>query len=204
MNQVLKAREVFAAYLTGKQWIASAQTHELSPSGRYALNVTEYEWREANRASTFSAVTISDTQNEQKLLEFKAEDQFRHGWVQRGENEYLLCAELRGAQTVIEFPTLKLETYFVSSDDFIWVEFYPAADANKVVVLGCHWACPYEFIAYDFSFPLSLLLPILARTVDGEVGEIGEDFGAWLNNDSFSLKAKDGTVRIIQISQRQA
>jgi hypothetical protein len=195
MNQVLAARESFAKSLSDGIWVLAEQTRELSPSGQYVLEVSEHNWREPGRSSTFSAVTILDAVSERKLLEFNAEDRFRHGWVQQGDQEYLLCGELQGGQTVVELALAQLETYFVSTDDFIWTEFYPSPNSKKLVVLGCHWACPFEFIAYDFSSAMNLPLPMISRTTDQDNSE---NFGAWIDNDSFSLVSADGSVRVIQ------
>jgi hypothetical protein len=195
MNQVLAARESFAKSLSDEIWVLGEQTRELSSSGLYALEVSEYNWSEPGRSSTFSAVTILDAASERKLLEFNAEDRFLHGWIQQGDHEYLLCGELQGSQTVVELPSAQLETYFVSADDFIWVEFYPSPDSKKLVISGCHWAWPFEFIAYDFSSAMNLPLPMIGRTTEQDNGE---NFGIWLDNDSFSLVSTDGSVRIIQ------
>ena len=193
MNQVLAARESFAKSLSDQVWVLTEQTRELSPSGQYALEVNEYDWSDIGRSDTFSKVTILDEASKGKLLEFSAEDRFLHGWIQQGKHEYLLCAEFRGAQTVVELPSVRLETHFVSANDFIWVEFYPSPDSKKLIVLGCHWACPFEFIAYDFSSALNLPLPVIVRTQDKS-----ENFGAWLDDESFSLVSADGSVRVVQ------
>ena len=195
MNQVLAARESFAKSLSDGLWVLDEQTRELSPSGRYALEVSEYNWSEPGRSSTFSAVTILDALSEGKLLEFNAEDQFRHGWVQQSDHEYLLCGELQGGQTVVELPSAQLETYFISADDFIWTEFYPSPNSKKLVVFGCHWACPFEFIAYDFSSAMNLPLPMIGRIAEQDKSE---NFGAWIDDDSFSLVSADGSIRIVQ------
>lgn len=45
--------------------------------------------------------------------------------------------------------------------------------AKQLVIVGCHWACPYEWTTFDFSNPMSPPYPVLS--VEDEPYEEEED-----------------------------
>jgi hypothetical protein len=106
----------------------------------------------------------------------------------------LVFAEHRGGQSIIEFPALKFESYFEDANDFIWTEFHPSPNRDKLAIIGCHWACPYEVVVYDFRLPLRLPLTILTREI---LGDDHENFDRWISDTSFSLVTKSGVERTI-------
>ena len=93
-------------------------------------------------------------------------------------------------------PDLQLESCFDPYDDFIWTEFHLSPDMQKLAIIGCHWACPYEVVVYDFRSPLQLPLIILTREI---LGDDHENFDKWINNNSFSLITESGAKRTITL-----
>lgn len=199
MNQIEKARadsEQF--YLDKKVELVDVES-SISPSNDYELKIQNYEWRGKNAqgrdaGANFARVEVWNIQKQKKVLEFDSQDTFWHIWIQKDSKEFLVFAEHRGGQSVIEFPSLKFESYFKSYDDFIWTEFHPSPDLQKLAIIGCHWACPYEAVIYEFSSPLQLPLTIIFREV---LGDDHENFDKWINNNSFSLITERGVRRTV-------
>ncbi len=197
MNKIGEARKYFDEFFRDKEVELEGMESEFSPSGNYELKIRSYGWRGVNAYADFAKVEIWSVAKQEKLLEVNSEDTFWHCWIEKHAKEYLVYGENRGGQTVIEFPDVRHESYFVSHNDFIWTEFHPSPDKQKIAIFGCHWGGPWEIVVYDFSFPMNLPLPIITRE---NLDEAHEDFGKWLSNSSFSLVAHNKTTRTITLN----
>jgi hypothetical protein len=196
MNKIKEAREHFDEFYQDKKVELESVKAEVSPSGNYELKIQNHIWRGLNASADFANVEVWDIHSRTKLLEFNSEDTFWHIWVEKDAKEYLVFAEHRGGQSVIEFPALKFESYFQDINDFIWIEFHPSPNKSKLAIIGCHWACPYEVVVYDFRFPMNLPFSIVTR----EILNVQENFDKWLNDLDFSLVRPDGATRTITLN----
>jgi hypothetical protein len=194
MNQIEEARAYFDKFYLDKQIELVNIEFSVSPSGKHELKIRNYEWHGQNAHADFARVEVWNVQNQEKVLEFNSEDTFWHIWISKDNKEYLVFAETRGGQSIIEFPDAKFESHYISHNDFIWTNFYPSLDKLKLAVFGCHWGWPWEIVIYDFASPMNLPFPIITRE---NLDNANEDFGEWVTNVSFSLIASDGTKRII-------
>jgi hypothetical protein len=182
MNKIEEARKQFDEFYQDKKVELESVEVETSPSSSYELKIQNHVWRGFNASSDFTHVEIWDIRGSAKILEFNTEEFFWHIWIEKEGKEYLVFAEYRGGQSVIEFPALKFESYFEDANDFIWTEFHLSPDKLKLAIIGCHWACPYEAVIYDFSSPLRLPLTIIFRET---LGDDHENFDQWISNNAF-------------------
>lgn len=145
-----------------------------SPSGRYTLEVIEYEtgdgrWNVtagvARRAG--DAEILATVQRNYGIFPFSWCEDHPVG------HDYLLCGADYQGQTVIELDTGgrvdHLPDSARSGGGFCWATHYPTADRQQLVVDGCYWACPYELVVYDFRQPMELPYTELHRWPSGPI-----------------------------------
>jgi hypothetical protein len=60
-------------------------------------------------------------------------------------------------------------------EHFCWIEAEYDDQVNTLVVYGCYWACPFEYIEFDFSDPTVLPLKELSRWLSDESDEYDDD-----------------------------
>lgn len=155
---------------------------ELSPSGRWHLSL---RGTNPTKSWDYTQATIERVADESyQMTVIRNYPNFHHGWVEDYQgHDYLLCGEDYQGVTVIELDTLKEVHYIHPSAEqgngFCFAEYTLLPD-NKMQVLGCFWAAPYEKVIYDFSNPLDLPWPELYRESAFETDE--EDIAQELRN----------------------
>lgn len=194
MNNISASRLEIRKYFDPKQIVEDSQSKSVSPTGRYRIETIEYKQNKADVNWTVTKVSIYDEQSHDLAFEFFTDhDDFFHKWLIIGEMEYLVGSEiLCGGQTVINLSVKKMESYCPSEDGFIWAAFFLSPNGNRLAVIGCYWACPYEVKIYDFSDLLSLPLPEL-KSVSLERSELTHV--EWIDNHNFKTKCHDGSFR---------
>lgn len=167
---------------------------ELSPCGRYRLEIAEYE---DEHGADFAVAVVSRIDDEHELASIKRNDsRCFYAWVSRAGHDYLLFSEDLEGQTVVDL-TDGLTAGFSSPDDpFIWTEFHPSPDRTKVAIIGCYWACPHQVTVYDFHEPLNLPMPKLAEFV---LPENDAKFAGWVLEGAIRVQSKDGSVRMFDL-----
>jgi len=138
----------------------------LSPSGKYRLVVTTYTTRPGawdgtlgvvSRVPDGSTATGLDTEIARVKRNYHS---FQHTWIENHPNghDYLVCGEDYQGQTVIELDTGARRDHLPPEAEqghaFCWIDSNFHAPTRTLVVMGCIWACPYEFRFHDFSSPM--------------------------------------------------
>jgi hypothetical protein len=154
--------EVFASSTRG-----AAERH-LSPSGRYDLEVVQWE---NERGWNYSEGSVVSGTGELIARIRRNYGSFPFTWCEDHPNghDYLVAGEDYQGQTVIELDTGARVDHLTDAAQpgagFCWARHYVTPDKSVLVVDGCVWACPYELVAFDFSDPLNLPYPELHRWV---------------------------------------
>jgi hypothetical protein len=83
-------------------------------------------------------------------------------------NDYLLCGEDYQGYTIVNLTTKQTKIYapgsMLNGAGFCWADIHGYdEDDDTLMVEGCYWACPYEYVTYDFSNPDELPLPEISR-----------------------------------------
>lgn len=114
--------------------------------------------------------TIYRTSDNKKLFEVNRNySSFWYCFVENHQNghDYMLCGSNYQGQTVLELDTGIRKDYVPKSAEqgagFCWTGVTPNESKTIIAVDGCFWACPYEFVFYDFSEPLNLPYRELGR-----------------------------------------
>jgi hypothetical protein len=134
--------------------------HHVSPSGRYGLTTGTYVKDPASW--TYSAGDVSHTDGSRIARVERNYSAFPFLWVEQHGNghDYLICGEDYQGQTIIELDTGRRVDHLPNDAEhgsgFCWAQHYISADRKYLAVDGCYWACPYEFVIFDFSNPMSL------------------------------------------------
>ncbi len=167
-----------------------------SPSGRYQVVKDVYQQNTPDLNWRICKVVVIESLSGAEILRLKCEDgRFFHQWIESEAADYLLFAEaLEGGQSVFDLRSLKFASYYNSNEPFIWAQFHPSPNLQKLAVIGCYWACPFEVVTYDFSTPLELPLQELHRTIL----ENKEDFGGWTSDKQFQMRNGD-EIRIVTV-----
>jgi len=199
MNQIDQFRINMARYLQKASLLSDKHETYDSPTGNYRMEIDVF------RSSTYSAhrylsvATITDQRNEEHVATIARNyDPFWHCWLEYNGVEYLLCSEDFEGETVVDLMHRRTESYSSKEDRFIWAEFYPSPSRNRIAIIGCYWACPYEVIVYDFTDPLNLPLK---RLTEITLPDNCAQFKEWLSDDEFTVEEDTGEVHHFIISQ---
>lgn len=124
----------------------------------------------------------------------------------KNNQDWLICTKDYYQQLFINLEDVKM--YEFNSDGFCWVRMFPSPNSNILLVLGCVWACTYEYIFYDISdIPKGVrLLPFLNEEDKNFCldelglcieGNICSQFGTNYPDDDFKegeIEEEDGTI----------
>jgi hypothetical protein len=162
-----------------------------SPCGRYEIRVEAYGDAPDGPDIPYRLVHVGNRETGQPLaILHRGDEAVWSAWVGRPEGLYLVCPEaLEGGQTVVHLPTGAVASVIVADDPFLWAEFHPSPDGDRLAVIGCYWACPYEVVVHDFHAPLDLPLPVLSRR---DLPRNDWRFGRRLGPSAFTLLSPEG------------
>jgi hypothetical protein len=195
-NEIQKVREAIERGLASARPSPGGAVTELSPCGRYWLELEEYITADG---SDFAVAVVRRTASGQEVATVKRNDsRCFYAWVYQGDNDYLLFPEDLEGQTVIDLTAGQVASFSSPNDAFIWVECHPSPDRTKLAVVGCYWACPYQVTVYDFNDPLNLPLPKLAEFV---LPDNDAKFEGWVTDTRLHVRSNDGAVREFEVPE---
>jgi hypothetical protein len=162
-----------------------------SPSGKYKLVISSYDQGKGYWNYTRGEVY----ENEKRIADVKRNySAFPFSWIEGHKNghDYLICGEDYQGQTIVELDTGKRLDHMSKGHDkghgFCWAAHSPSPDGTMLLVSGCYWACPYEFVIFDFSEPMSPPWKELFRCDQGGCDD--EDvIDDWVDNETCRLGA---------------
>jgi hypothetical protein len=193
-NEVQKVREAIARGLAMARPFPDGSVTELSPCGRYRLEIEEYA---APDGGDYAVAIVHRTDDGRQVAVVKRNDsRCFYAWVSRAGHDYLLFPEDLEGQTVIDLTAGRVAGYSSPDDPFIWAEFHPSPARTRLAVIGCYWACPYQVTVYDFRDPLDLPLPKLAEFV---LPGNNAQFGEWVTEATFRVRSNDGAVHVFEV-----
>jgi hypothetical protein len=197
-NEIHKVREAIERGLASARPSPGESATELSPCGRYRLEIQEYV---TSDGADLAVAVVRRTASGQEVATVKRNDsRCFYAWVSRAGHDYLLFPEDLEGQTVIDLMDGRVSSFSSPDDPFIWVEFHPSPDRTKLAVVGCYWACPYQVTVYDFHDPLNLPLPKLAEFI---LPENDAQFAEWVTEGALRVRSKHGAVRVFDVPERQ-
>jgi hypothetical protein len=193
-NEIQKVRETIERGLISARLCPGARTDELSPCGRYRLEIEEYAT--VDRAGIAVAV-VHRTEDGREVATVKRNyDQCFYGWVSREGHDYLLFPEDFEGQTVIDLTDGRVAGFSSSDDPFIWAEFHLSPDQSKLAVVGCYWGGPYQVTVYDFRQPLDLPLPKMGEF---NLPENDAQFAEWATESAIRVRSRDGAIHLFAV-----
>lgn len=195
-NEIQKVREATERWLATARLSPGGPVIELSPCGRYGLEIEEYAYE---HGADCAVAVVRRTADGQEVATVKRNDsRCFYAWVSLGGHDYLLFPEDLEGQTVIDLTDGRVAGFSSPDDAFIWAEFHPSPDRTKLAVVGCYWACPYQVTVYNFHDPLNLPLPKLAEIL---LPENDAEFEEWVTGGAFRVRSKDGTIRVYEVPE---
>ena len=198
VNNIEKIRTETQKYFETCQSIDGSDFNEISPSKNYKLETALYKQSKPDVNWEVTKVSISDLKTNEVFFDFFLDSsEFFHSWIMKDNTEFLMCAEvLCGGQTVIDLTHRKMESYAAPEEGFIWTSFNLSPSGNKLAVIGCYWACPYEIKIYEFNNPL--VLPL--AEIETIPLETNNDNIEWIDDQSFKIESYDGKSRVYSIA----
>jgi hypothetical protein len=177
----------------------------VSPSGRYRLEVSEYD--AGPGAWTYSRGIVTQIDSSVVIAEVKRNyGHFPYVWIDHPDgNEYMLCGEDYQGYTVINLTQGVIQTYMPeeaqTGEGFCWVVMHPAPDGRTLAVEGCFWGAPFEIHFFDFSTPAHFPLAELGGSdADYEDNSIGwETPTVFVMTCKYKIRLSDG-ARFIDLS----
>lgn len=153
-----KKRDELAKYFKPKNASDKFQEH-LSPDGKFKLVIRGFSTKKGSW--NFTQGLVYRVGEDTPLFEVQRNySQFPFSWIDHPNgHQYLVCGEDYQGSTVLELDTGNRKDCLPEEAEhgwgFCWVEHRLDQDTKILTVLGCCWACPYEFRFYDFSDPMS-------------------------------------------------
>jgi hypothetical protein len=136
---------------------------------------------------------VFQTDGNQKLSEFiRNDDSVFHGWLNVNNKNYLLLSEDLQGKSIFDLTERRFYSYSFKEEEFIWCEYYPSPNSQKLAIVGCYWACPYEIVVFDTSNPLNFPYNELYRHYD-EQEKI-----EWLDNTTLKFTGSENESRIVK------
>ncbi|WP_156339200.1 hypothetical protein [Chondromyces crocatus] len=128
-----------------------------SPSGAYRLEVACY--RGATHLAYSRGTVVRRGESAPVAVVDRNDAFFPQLFIEdHPEGPFLVCGADYQGQTVIHLPTGKRRDFLpraaARGHGFCWMEYAYHAASETLIVMGCHWACPYEHRLYDFSHPM--------------------------------------------------
>ncbi len=196
MNRIDELRTEIARYFNPALKLDDYGEILISPNGKYRVTVDVYRLDDPTRNWMVSDVRVVELSSDTEIVRFKrSDDQAWYCWVERDDVEYLVCSEALDGQTVIDLTNRRMESWCSSLDegDFIWTSISASPTGGRLAIIGCYWACPYELVVVDFSSPMQLPLPEMAR-----IDLTGFDVEMWESESAIRLRAADGTEKLFE------
>jgi len=146
---------------------------EISPSGRYKLEISltkkfkgYWQWGIGKITNNITGEFISVIHRNYPAFWFTWAENHANG------HDYLLAGEDYQGQTIIQLDTGLRKDYIPTSAEngagFCWVEVEYQDDDRELVVYGCYWGAPFEYVRYDFVDPFNLPYPEMERWEEEE------------------------------------
>jgi len=135
-------------------------SEKVSPSGKYRLEIARYgttkgAW-DYSRGEVFrisDGVQVADVKRNYSSFPFFWMEDHHNG------HDYLVCGTDYQGLTFCELDTGKMATHIPDAafegGGFCAADFSLLLSGKILVVVGCIWACPYEYRLYDVSDPLT-------------------------------------------------
>ena len=192
MNQINQKRAEIEKFFNPALILPNEHITNVSTSGNYLLDINVYAVNDPDRNWHISVATITDLRTKEVVTKIKRnDDNFFYTWIHCGETEYFICSEDIEGQTIVDLSHRQLASYYSDDDLFIWMEFYPSPNRDKIAIVGCYWASPYFIAVYNFQNPMQLPLE---RIIEIPLSD-NTNFEKWISNDVFCTKDKNGSIQ---------
>jgi hypothetical protein len=145
-----------------------SSNQEISPSGKYKMEISSLKTLPGTWKYTVGKVIDNTEQRFVRIISVvhRNYESFPFGWYENHKDghDYLVCGFDYQGLTVIRLDTRERMDWVpknaVNGGGFCHSGFYEyRPKENTIKTEGCFWACPYEYVTYDFSVPMSLPWP---------------------------------------------
>lgn len=196
INEIEKIREAIDRDLVSARLCPEERFVELSPCGRYELEVNGYAPQSFPHYATIAVAVVRDVATGEIIATVGRNDtRDFHAWISRDGKDYLLYSEDLEGQTVIDLSSRQVAGFSSPDDPFIWAEFHPSPDKSRLAIIGCYWACPYLVKIYDFREPMNLPLPTIGEFM---LPGANARFVEWNSDDSFTILDEVGDEWLVE------
>jgi len=173
-NEIQSIREALRRRLESARLCPEEGITELSPCGRYRLEVVGYATAELPEYATITVALVRSTATGEVLATVARNDtRYFYAWITRDGHDYLLFPEDLEGQTVIDLTARRVEGFSSPDDGFIWAEFYPSPDKTLLAIVIARFDLPGN---------------------DAE-------FGEWLSASSFSVLDQAGAAFMLELPE---
>lgn len=150
----------------------------ISPSGMYTLIINYYDngkgYWDYTSGTVFNTKELEEKNNNARPNAFITRNygSFWHCFVQKNEEEYLLCGSDYQGYSVIRCSNGERLDYLYPNSTkhgigFCWIDC-EQVEENIIIVNGCYWGAPFEVVQYDISNIFSLPYPEISRRLEDE------------------------------------
>jgi len=171
-ERYLVQRERVGDYFTEENRSEKTPFENMSPSGRYRLQVTSYGTKPGSWS--YSRGEVFRVSDGEKVADVKRNySSFWFTWLEDhvDGHDYLACGEDYQGQTFCQLDTGEVRSLIPDEAfegfGFCWATAELLSDGKTLLVVGCYWACPYERRLYDVS-DLMNGWPVLNVKEEGE------------------------------------
>lgn len=199
INTIQNIRESLQRQFNVKLGIPVEHREELSPCGRYQLDIDEFATTEDPTSSDLVVAVIRLRETNEIIARLMRNDsRLFFAWITSNHHDYLLFPEDLEGQSIVDLTERRIEGFAEQDGGFIWTEFHPSPNNDKLAIIGCYWACPYQAVVYDFRDPMSLPLPVIAEF---DLPGNNAQFETWTSNESFTMIDSQGVSHVFEIPQ---
>lgn len=119
-----------------------------SLSGRYTLTVQAYKTKPG--CWNYSQGVVSEDDRVIATIQ-RNYGTFHHGFFRQGETEWMVCGRSYMSQTFVNLSNGKVYDGEIDKSEFCWSNIHPNPSGTLLLVVGCVWGAPYEYVVYDVS-----------------------------------------------------
>ena len=188
-NTITCIREEILQYFDEKGLINDEINTTYSPDNKYFFRSFPYRQCKPDCNWIVTKIEVWNNSNGKKIFDFiRSDDSLFHCWIKTEKCDYLFLSEDLEGQSVWDLTNHSFSSFSSESDRFIWIDYYPSPNHQKMAIIGCYWGCVSELVIYDIVNPLEIPFRILYRE------RMSGNSVRWVGNDKICILFPDGSV----------
>lgn len=205
-NNIIQIRLDIKNHFDPYGMIENSKEIKFSESVLFYYSCTLFRQKDESRNWIVSKIEIWDTEAAKKIFEYITDNDMSHHssrWIISKGHEYLLLSEAQTGYSIFDISACQLYSCNIEEDPFIWMEMYLSTDGEKLMVEGCHWACPCELRVYAVENITKLPYNLLYKNPLYTSGN-GFKFYKWRDERSIYFQDKENNYVSVFIPDLEA